>query len=465
MRFNEFQNLYEKKTDSIGYYTVGDSHAVGLANYAQRPWVNKGKNGTDSDDSMHMQAINSIPKGSVVLISVGANDTFAGRKPQTIAASVAKLVNASEAAGHKVFFLLFPIGTKPNAPIRRLTRQEIKKVLSVPIIDLEGSKLVDGVHANPAAYIKASNEVLDSAKPSISLGSVDADPGAPSTKEKSFSSEPLKQGPPYSSRQKPQVIKLQTDLENLGYSVGRTGKDGRYGPYTAAAVAAFKKDYDVPGGSAKFDKSDFDILDKVLSGSIARVNNPTKSNKLGMEIDIPALTSVENVENAKAVAEEFLGRRMNSDEWKHLIQTITSESTSNQEEMAQIAAVILNRTRVNYGGRSTVVDIVWAPGQFQPVTGSYNKLTKKWSGPNKNFLTPAPRERLARIIDAIQKYLPEADDTYLNFSSANPSAYDTDDGRQFLRKMKQAGGVIIGGTIFATLDPKGQAARPKPIKK
>jgi lysophospholipase L1-like esterase len=73
---------------------------------------------------MHMSAINSIPKGSVVLISVGANDTFASNpNPSTIAGNVSQLINAATSKGLKVTYLLFPVGTRPNAEVRRKTRE------------------------------------------------------------------------------------------------------------------------------------------------------------------------------------------------------------------------------------------------------------------------------------------------------------------------------------------------------
>lgn len=452
MRFNEFKLTLKKKlteeTDLTGYYTVGDSHAVGLANYAGKPWINKGKNGTPSTDSLHTAAINSIPKGSVVLISVGANDTFAAKPdPQTIARNVSNLINAATQKGLKVTYLLFPVGTRPNAEVRRATREAIKSSIDVPIVDLEGSRLVDGVHADAAGYKNASAKVLSGEKPTTGLGTPDSAPGAPPIKDKISSADKLMQGPPYPEEQKDEVKKMQSALQNLGYNVGRPGVDGKYGPYTAAAVAAFKKDYELAGTSSTFEKEDFAMIDKINAGQIAKVSTPTKANtSQGVELDIPAMTSVENVDKARKVAEEFLGRTMNDDEWKHLIQTTTAESSPNQEEMAQIAAVILNRTRVKYGGKSTVVDVVWAPWQFEPVTGN-----KKNPGPNRNFLTPVAAPRLAQIIDSYIKYLPNADKSFLNFTSANPAAYSSPQGRKFLDKMVASGGEKIGGTIFGTV--------------
>jgi hypothetical protein len=456
MRFNEFKVLLEKKIlgdqEATGYYTVGDSHAVGLANYVGKPWVNKGKNGTPSTAPMHVNAINSIPKGSVVLISVGANDTFASKpNPQTIASNVSNLVNAAKSNGLKVTYLLFPVGTRPNAEVRKQTREAIRNSIDVPIIDLEGSRLVDGVHADSAGYKNASAKVLSGAKPTVGLGTPDAEPGAPSVKNRIATSAELEQGPPYPSSQKDEVTTMQQSLQDLGYSVGRTGVDGKYGPFTAAAVAAFKKDYDLKGNGSAFGKESFDMLSKINAGQVAKVKIPTSVNtEKGADLDIPALTSVENVDKARKVAETFLGRTMNDDEWKHLIQTTSAESSPNSVEMAQIAAVILNRTRERYGGKSTVVGVVWAPGQFEPVTGHPLK-GGGWSGPHPNFTTPVSKARLAKIVDSFLANLPDADKSFLNFTSANPAAYKTASGRKFLDKMYASGGTKIGGTVFGTV--------------
>ena len=271
MRFKEFRIITEKQ-ESANYYTVGDSHAEGLAHYSGKPWINKAKRGTKSTDSMHTAAINSIPKGSVVLISVGANDTFAGNpNPKMIASSVSNLVDQATNKGLKVVFLLFPTGTRANAEIRRETRDAIKQSLNVPIIDLEGSKLVDGVHADAAAYIKASKEALSGAKPTTSLGTPDAQPGAPTTKDRIQQSANLEQGPPFPADQKDEVMKMQQGLQELGYSLGRLGVDGKYGPATAAAVKAFKQDYNLEGPGSNFGEKEFSILSQINAGQIKRV--------------------------------------------------------------------------------------------------------------------------------------------------------------------------------------------------
>jgi peptidoglycan hydrolase-like protein with peptidoglycan-binding domain len=52
----------------------------------------------------------------------------------------------------------------------------------------------------------------------------------------------LQAGPPFPPADSNAVKAMQARLGELGYSVGSTGIDGKYGPRTSAAVAAFKKD-------------------------------------------------------------------------------------------------------------------------------------------------------------------------------------------------------------------------------
>jgi len=58
-------------------------------------------------------------------------------------------------------------------------------------------------------------------------------------------SQGLTAGPPYPQEDIDAVRALQTKLEELGYSVGNTGIDGKYGPRTTRAVAAFKTDFNI----------------------------------------------------------------------------------------------------------------------------------------------------------------------------------------------------------------------------
>jgi peptidoglycan hydrolase-like protein with peptidoglycan-binding domain len=107
------------------------------------------------------------------------------------------------------------------------------------------------------------------------LGNKDGAPGAPATKNKPLEKELLTVGPPFPAGDSEAVKQMQKGLTDLGYTVGNTGVDGKFGPNTAAAVEAFKKDYKLPGDGKTFASSDLDVLKKVQAGSIPKVATPT----------------------------------------------------------------------------------------------------------------------------------------------------------------------------------------------
>lgn len=102
------------------------------------------------------------------------------------------------------------------------------------------------------------------------LGPAGAVPLTQPTKDK-IKDGILKAGPPYPPDQKDNVSAMQADLKKLGYNIGKTGIDGKYGPRTKAAVAAFKKDYKISGDGNNFSPEDTKTLDNVTSGKIAKV--------------------------------------------------------------------------------------------------------------------------------------------------------------------------------------------------
>ena len=80
-----------------------------------------------------------------------------------------------------------------------------------------------------------------------------------------------------------QVKNIQTKLTNLGYDIGPPGVDGKYGPWTAAAVQAFKQDYKLSGDGNSFSVQDHQVLDKVIAKTIPRVQ-PSQS-KLSIDVN------------------------------------------------------------------------------------------------------------------------------------------------------------------------------------
>jgi hypothetical protein len=172
---------------NAGYFTIGDSHAVAVATAGGKGWTNLAINGKSSTDSGMLSNISKIPKGSVVLVSQGANDTANAMRasaeskksptdPKIIAANVANVVSKVEAQGAKVIFMLFPNGPGRGAGLAKYyggdyqeaVRSAIKSSLSVPIIDINGKPLTDGVHATMAVYKDVANQVRSSQQPKVS---------------------------------------------------------------------------------------------------------------------------------------------------------------------------------------------------------------------------------------------------------------------------------------------------------
>lgn len=70
----------------------------------------------------------------------------------------------------------------------------------------------------------------------------------------------LRAGPPYPQEDMDKVKQMQSRLEDLGYSVGTTGIDGKYGPRTSRAVRAFKRDFGLQGSGSSMSAEDLQTL-------------------------------------------------------------------------------------------------------------------------------------------------------------------------------------------------------------
>lgn len=84
----------------------------------------------------------------------------------------------------------------------------------------------------------------------------------------------LEAGPPYPPADAERVKALQSRLQELGYSVGSTGIDGKYGPRTTRAVRAFKKDNNISGDGLSMSASDLEKL-----STAKKVTNPTPTGR------------------------------------------------------------------------------------------------------------------------------------------------------------------------------------------
>lgn len=467
MRFKEFNILSEES--SSGFVAVGDSHAAAVAVSGRSAWTNlavigASSSGNNSLTSRMLSNISSIPRGAVVLISLGGNDTansLAGstpRPPDAIASSVASVVDRVKAKRPaKVIFMLFPVGpgrggrnrdeeaTRKSLEYQEQVRDAIKARVAiggVEVIDLNGSPLTDGVHATMSTYAGVARRVMGMGTPTVS-----------DTPARNGSGElpvggGLRAGPPYPSRDEDAVRKMQQTLIRLGYPVGYTGADGKYGLRTQNAVRAFKKDNNISGDGLSMSASDLEKLETAKkvdrpspTGNDVRGRNRPRGADLG---DLGDLASLENIGRAKETVEEFLGKGISDEDMNMLIRATAAEASPNSQERAAVAAVILNRVR---SGRfpGSIHGVLTQRNQFQAVTGtSYDP------GPSRNF-TNMSDSTGAAVIGAFIRYLPDMDKSWLNFTSNNPRAYGRGTNINFMYAMRNADDSrVIGQTVFGT---------------
>ena len=148
----------------------------------------------------------------------------------------------------------------------------------------------------------------------------------------------------------------------------------------------------------------------------------------------------------RAQIEEYLGRKISDTEFGLLLKAVYAESSRNKNEYARVMAVILNRTRTS---GASIQDVIEEPGQFESVTGLYNKTTKTWSGPSANYTRGPDSKSLNMILDSTEE-LPGVSKKLDSFTSANRKLYEKE-GRNagFLDKLLGRGGEQFGGTVFA----------------
>lgn len=265
-------------------------------------------------------------------------------------------------------------------------------------------------------------------------------------------SNELRAGPPYPPADREAVKDMQEKLQEIGYSVGNTGIDGKYGPRTRRAVQAFKQDYRTHVSNqdpAVMNTVDLEVLARVGNG-IPKVQTPTAIPQNGSAVSPQDLESLnfggEQNDQAKNIADEFLGRELSEQEWNWLVRATVAEASPNPEEQAAVMAVILNRVRQGYQGGRTVQDILNQDNQFQAVTG-----TRYDRSPSRNFSNPT-RTQVAGVVQATIDHLSSANDSWLNFTSNNPRAYGPGTDPSFRNTVARSRGArVIGQTVFGTV--------------
>lgn len=262
----------------------------------------------------------------------------------------------------------------------------------------------------------------------------------------------LEAGPPYPQEDMEAVRALQTKLEALGYDVGSTGIDGKYGPRTSRAVKAYKTDFNV---------QDTDNGRSITGAEIEAMNSaqpkeePTPTgnerhrgaNSVTFnpeELEALDFGGADN-DRAKSIAEEFLGSQISDAEWNMLVRATVAEASPNQQERAAVMAVILNRVRSGQYPTS-ISSVLTQRNQFQAVTG-----TRYDPGPSRNFSNPT-RNQIAGVVQAVIDHLGDANSSWLNFTSNNPRAYGPGTNINFMYAMRRSPGAeVIGGTVFGNM--------------
>jgi hypothetical protein len=172
------------------------------------------------------------------------------------------------------------------------------------------------------------------------------------------------------------------------------------------------------------------------------------------DLNLPKTEYTQDTTGAKKSIEDYYGKNITDAEFDELIRLTHSEAgpKNNPEEQAKIMATVLNRARQS--GKS-IHETIMAPGQFEPASGTFNKKTKTWSGPNKAFTQgptgPTAEKRKESIISSVTTLLPYVSRKQTQFTAANPKAYE-EPGHNigYLYDLKAQGGEISGGTIFNT---------------
>ena len=164
--------------------------------------------------------------------------------------------------------------------------------------------------------------------------------------------------------------------------------------------------------------------------------------------EIPNVPEIKPLDGGQARqnAEEYLGREMSDEEYNYLIRATNAEAAAGNNadplEQAGVMASILNRAREE--GDNGVINVLKAESQFQAVTGTIYE-----PGPSKQFLDGPDEERLSSIENSSQLLSGFGYDQK-NFTAADPNAYKKGTQIEYRDKMLEAGGTVLGGSVFNT---------------
>ena len=435
MRYREFKIVESRLLEQEQTYVIGDSHARAMGGTN-----NLASNGARL--SAIAQQAQQVPDGATVYMTGGHNDVPAGTSPREIASQVQNIISSLEGNGCTVNYILFPEGSSnTNQDQMGPTGQAISTAVTVST-DLEGCSLSDGIHCQISSY-----------RGIVSERTAGPDDGSRAGQEPNTSTG-LQAGPPYPPEDIDAVRDMQRKLEELGYDVGSTGIDGKYGPRTTRAVRAFKTDNNISGDGLTMSADD---LEKLNTAERVEEPTPTGNTSRAADVELGSLADVANLPQAKEVVEEYLGRQISDSDMNMLVRAIASEASGNTRERAAVAAVILNRVRTNYNNYGASIPAqLRAPAQFQAVTGTRtgprdSEGRRTWTGPSHNYTNMSNRTA-GEVIGAVIRLLPDQNRTWMNFTSNIPGAYTDGTNIDFMYAMRDApNSQVIGQTVFGTV--------------
>lgn len=258
--------------------------------------------------------------------------------------------------------------------------------------------------------------------------------------------EPLTNLSVPTSTREPAVADLQKVLVALGFPLPRFGIDGIRAEETNSAIKKFQQSAKIPV-SGEPDQTTIAALNAMIKSNPSIVSNLTKTTQAELIksrtlANVEQLPSNELMQQARSVAEQYLGRPIKNQEWNYLLRATADEASSNPTEQAYVMGVILNRTRSGRWGND-IISVLTAKNQFQAVTG-----TRHNPGPNAAFQNPD--RRLNSIANSAISTLMSVPQNLFYFTAASTQAYGPGTNIKFRTTLlNKPNSVQIGGTIFA----------------
>jgi len=427
-------DIIQESESSGKIVIVGDSIAVGIASSFPNAVVDA-KVGRSTTAILSAVSNNKEVQGAdVAIISAGTNDypIANGGKNNNPQATISNIQSIKNALKAKKYIWIVPFNKSAAKDVESAIGGDTKVELgSVASPDKEG--------LHPTNY----DSVIQAIKSDI--GTVAKAPNVAGQRAEPLTTIDVPQG-----TKGPAIADMQKLLVALGYSLPKYGVDGIIGPETRGALAQFQKSEQLKD-NGKPTPETIAVMNKLLADHPEFSTKITKSTAADVKTrdysqgasQYAEFATDANGEKAKTICEKFLGKEISDNEWNYLLRAIYAESTSNQNELAHVAAVILNRAR---NSSTNIISVLRAPNQFQSVTG-----TRYDPNPSPNFTQGPSANSLGNIYKGLIDNLPSAPKDIMNFTAANREAYGKGTNVGFLDKLVASGGKQIGGTVFGTV--------------